>query len=393
MKARFAPLALAVLAASAVAGEIGSPELTPEAADLTLGLGYYYAPGEWTTGSRLGDRVANDITRDGFIAKLAFGLHEDLEVVAKAGLENIGNEPGATEFDVASSSDGFFSVAAKGIVYRKGRLSAGPFVQYSEFSDYTVTGDVAQGLVLVPLTATVKSLHTLEAGIAAQYLATKCSVFYGAYLYQAEADVHGSFNGGPFTATLEEDADFGAYVGVNYPLNDKWVATGELQATSDVGVAVGLNYLIGHKAQPPKVITRTEKVVEVQKVVETVYVDKSVASGPARFETDVHFASGAAEVDSEYWVNIRQFAEFMTKYPSARGVIEGHCDCDGSDDFNQKLSERRAGAIQTLLVKLYGIDPQRLSISNFGEAKPIADNETEAGKAANRRVRMVGIAD
>lgn len=392
MKARFAPLALAVVATTAAAGEIGGPDLTKEAADITVGVGYYYDQSQWDTGSALGNRIAGDVIRDGFFARVAFGLHEDWEVFAKGGLENIENDA-APEFGVSSSGDGFFALGLKAILLREGRFAAGPFFQYSEFSDYSLSGDIATGLTLNPVTASIKGLSTTEAGVAGQYRFDKLDVFGGLFLTMSDADVTGTYNAVPYEAEIEEDADLGAYVGVNYPLNDKLVASAELHAASDLGVAVSLNYLIGHKVEPPLVVTQTEKVVEVRKVVETVYVDKSQATGPARFETEVHFASGSAEVDSAHWVNIRQFAEFLNRYPKSRGIIEGHCDCDGNDDFNQQLSERRARAIETLMVKLYGIDPARLSIQTFGEEKPVASNETTEGKAANRRVRMVGIAE
>ncbi|MDI1302571.1 MAG: OmpA family protein [bacterium] len=392
MKARLLPLMLGIAAASASAGEIGAPELTAAATDLTIGISYYYDQSAWTTGSPLGDRVTSDVVRDGYLAKLAFGLHENLEAVAKFGGESIQNDPGASEYSVSANNDSFYSLALKGIVYRNGPLAAGPFVQYSKFSDYTISGNVSDGLVLHPVTATIKKLSTLETGLAAQYRINKFDVFGGAYFYRADVDASGSFDAIPFKNKPEEDANFGAYIGANYLLTPKWMATAEVHMASDAGAAIGINYLIGHKTKDPAVVTRTEKVVE--RVVETVYVEKvAPAAGPARIETEVHFASGSAEIDAEHWVNVRDFADFMRKHPKAHGIIEGHCDCDGSDDYNIKLSERRSQAIEIMMIKIFGIEPERLSIESFGENKPVANNTTPEGKAANRRVRLVGIAE
>jgi len=68
--------------------------------------------------------------------------------------------------------------------------------------------------------------------------------------------------------------------------------------------------------------------------------------------------------------------------------IEGHTDSDGSSESNLKLSEQRAKAVVDAIVK-GGIGKSRLSSTGFGEEKPIADNNTEEGKAKNRRVEFI----
>jgi outer membrane protein OmpA-like peptidoglycan-associated protein len=68
--------------------------------------------------------------------------------------------------------------------------------------------------------------------------------------------------------------------------------------------------------------------------------------------------------------------------------IEGHTDNSGSRDFNQSLSLRRAESVRRWLVE-YGIGSALLEVAGFGPTRPIADNATEAGRAANRRVDFV----
>ena len=68
--------------------------------------------------------------------------------------------------------------------------------------------------------------------------------------------------------------------------------------------------------------------------------------------------------------------------------IEGHTDNGGGDVFNQTLSEKRAAAVKNYLTNA-GIDASRLSSSGLGLSKPLAPNETEAGRAQNRRVELV----
>jgi OmpA-OmpF porin, OOP family len=74
--------------------------------------------------------------------------------------------------------------------------------------------------------------------------------------------------------------------------------------------------------------------------------------------------------------------------PSAAIRIEGHTSSEGSDDYNLALSERRAQSVVDDLIRR-GIDAARLSAAGIGEARPIADNSNESGRAMNRRVEIV----
>lgn len=74
--------------------------------------------------------------------------------------------------------------------------------------------------------------------------------------------------------------------------------------------------------------------------------------------------------------------------PDASITIEGHTDSDASDEYNLDLSYRRTASVRAWLVER-GIDPSRLTAVGKGESEPVADNETTAGKAANRRVEIV----
>ncbi len=71
--------------------------------------------------------------------------------------------------------------------------------------------------------------------------------------------------------------------------------------------------------------------------------------------------------------------------PTLTIEIQGHTDSIGSDEYNKGLSERRANSVQQYLIK-NGIDASRLSTQGFGETSPVASNDTEAGRAHNRRV-------
>ena len=68
-------------------------------------------------------------------------------------------------------------------------------------------------------------------------------------------------------------------------------------------------------------------------------------------------------------------------------MIVGHTDHTGSDEYNQKLSERRAASLGKRLVE-NGIEAERIEMSGKGEKEPVASNETAAGRAQNRRIEV-----
>ena len=74
--------------------------------------------------------------------------------------------------------------------------------------------------------------------------------------------------------------------------------------------------------------------------------------------------------------------------PNLRVTVEGHTDSVGSAAYNQKLSERRAQAVKRYLVR-QGIDPSRIMTEGYGKSRPIASNETEEGRAQNRRADII----
>ncbi|MBI3781884.1 MAG: OmpA family protein [Deltaproteobacteria bacterium] len=80
-------------------------------------------------------------------------------------------------------------------------------------------------------------------------------------------------------------------------------------------------------------------------------------------------------------------ADVLTQHPQIRVSVEGHTDSKGTDAYNEKLSVRRAEAVFRYLVG-HGVTPERLEVIGYGETRPVADNETDAGRAQNRRVEL-----
>ena len=103
------------------------------------------------------------------------------------------------------------------------------------------------------------------------------------------------------------------------------------------------------------------------------------------FARAILFNSGKTTFKAGVSAKLDQIVEVMNKFPKANFMIEGHTDSSGSDKVNLRVSDSRAKAVKDYLLKK-GVDASRLESKGFGEAYPIADNKTAAGRAINRRV-------
>jgi len=101
----------------------------------------------------------------------------------------------------------------------------------------------------------------------------------------------------------------------------------------------------------------------------------------------VYFESADADITSASKMVLNTIVKMFKKESKYRLNIEGHTDSEGDDKLNNVLSKKRASIVKDYLVK-NGISKDRLVTSGFGEQKPIADNNTEQGKAKNRRVEL-----
>lgn len=110
------------------------------------------------------------------------------------------------------------------------------------------------------------------------------------------------------------------------------------------------------------------------------------------FGSGVLFSTASADLTADAQTNIQRLAEILVKYPDTNLVIVGHTDSDGSETYNQGLSERRANAVKAALTAR-GVAATRLSAAGRGETEPIADNGSADGKAANRRVELAVVAN
>lgn len=109
-----------------------------------------------------------------------------------------------------------------------------------------------------------------------------------------------------------------------------------------------------------------------------------------KMELRVFFDNDKSIIKEQYKPEIAKVAEKMREYPNSSASIEGHASKTGpSARYNQRLSEARAIAVKTMLTNEFGVAPNRLSTVGYGYDRPIAPNDTEEGRAMNRRVYAV----
>lgn len=102
---------------------------------------------------------------------------------------------------------------------------------------------------------------------------------------------------------------------------------------------------------------------------------------------NVFFATASSKLLAKSFPKLNDVVSILNDNPSYKVQIDGHTDSQGKDEYNQTLSDQRAASVKAYLVSK-GIDEARLASTGYGETKPVADNNTAAGRAKNRRVEM-----
>src|SRR5215813_13998795 len=120
----------------------------------------------------------------------------------------------------------------------------------------------------------------------------------------------------------------------------------------------------------------------------TILATRETARGLIANMSDVLFRTGSYELAPEARERLAKVSGIVLAYPSLRLQVEGHTDNVGGDDYNQQLSERRAGAVRDYLVE-QGIASGSITSRGFGKTVPVATNDTADGRRQNRRVELV----
>lgn len=105
------------------------------------------------------------------------------------------------------------------------------------------------------------------------------------------------------------------------------------------------------------------------------------------FDSGILFVTNSSDLQYVARTNIESLVNILNKYPDTNILIEGDTDSEGTGDYNQSLSERRAQAVAGYQKSL-GIPSSRISTVGLGESNPIASNDTSDGRQQNRRVEV-----
>lgn len=201
-----------------------------------------------------------------------------------------------------------------------------------------------------------------------------------------------------------------------YKMNRNGAADGSNGEVHNVAALAGLTFSFDEKASPAPVLE--EKVAPEPKPEPKAEPKPAVAPAapldsdgdgvidsldkcpgtPKGFKVDVegcplkatlhlNFATDSDKVDAAGVAKVNEFASFLKESPAYKANIVGHTDSTGSDKHNQKLSEKRAAKVKSMLIE-NGVDASRLTSEGMGEKMPVASNKTKAGRAENRRIEV-----
>lgn len=110
------------------------------------------------------------------------------------------------------------------------------------------------------------------------------------------------------------------------------------------------------------------------------------------FDSGLLFDLDSYELRAETKENLTELSDALKKYDETNIIIEGHTDSQGTDSYNQRLSERRARSVSSYLAK-QNVSSRRFTVKGYGEDKPVATNETATGRQQNRRVEVAIVAN
>ena len=131
-----------------------------------------------------------------------------------------------------------------------------------------------------------------------------------------------------------------------------------------------------------------KQAAEIEQTVPDARVERVGEGIVVEFSSAVLFGFDQSDLSADAKANLDKLVKVLNTYPDTNIEVQGHTDSKGSETYNQNLSEKRAGAVSTYLAANQ-IAAGRITTKGFGETLPEYDNETEEGRAQNRRVEFL----
>lgn len=156
-------------------------------------------------------------------------------------------------------------------------------------------------------------------------------------------------------------------------------AAGSTLAGAIIGAAIGgaAGYYIGNYMD--------KQAAEIERDIEGAKVERLGEGIKITFDSGILFDVDKAVLKQNSKNELAELAVILNKYADTNILIEGHTDSTGSEEHNLALSKRRAESVSNWLA-IQKVDPTRFTVMGYGEAQPVAPNETAEGRALNRRV-------
>jgi outer membrane protein OmpA-like peptidoglycan-associated protein len=158
-------------------------------------------------------------------------------------------------------------------------------------------------------------------------------------------------------------------------------AAGNTALGAIIGAAVGgsAGVIIGHHMD--------KQADEMRRDLKNATIERVGEGIKITFDSGILFETNSSSLQSVARGNIESLVKILNKYPDTNILIEGDTDNQGTTDYNQKLSERRAQAVADYQTSL-GIPDARISTVGLGETNSVASNDTSEGRQRNRRVEV-----
>lgn len=157
--------------------------------------------------------------------------------------------------------------------------------------------------------------------------------------------------------------------------------TGSTAKGAIIGAAVGgaAGAIIGSQMD--------EQADELEDELEGAKIERVAEGIQITFDSGILFGFDSDRLLPEARANLTRLVESLRDFPDTEVLVVGHTDAIGSESYNQRLSERRAQSAANYLANL-GVSNARIEMKGLGEIEPVSDNETEDGRALNRRVEV-----
>jgi len=138
------------------------------------------------------------------------------------------------------------------------------------------------------------------------------------------------------------------------------------------------------RAQAQTAALRAQLLQQLNAVLQTTDTSRGLVVNMA----DVLFQTGQYQLSTDAQLKLAKLSGIIQAHPGLNLAIEGYTDNTGTPEFNLKLSQQRADAVRTFLIS-QGLTPNTVTSQGMGQADPVADNNTAAGRKLNRRVEII----